>query len=371
LHKRIQVLKARSGKGVQPFYEHLVEWKGVRRSIMSVAIAFIIAVVVACAGCNRGPGDKPDGRPKKLVVAVGTWPASAALFVALEQGLFAEEGLDVILEPYPSGHLGLEAMLNGKADLATVGETPIVRAILDNRPVMVVATISRIKRAILIVARKDRGIGAAADLRGKRIGVVPGTTAEFYLGIFLTTAYLKPEEVHRIEIPTDDVVDALAGGEVDAVSTWTPLTTMALDRLGANAVVLDKPDLYRMSWNLVAGKELTLREPEVIERFLRAVIKANEFVSRQPARARAITALAVGIDLSALEKEWSDYDMTAVLDQSLILYLEDQSRWMAAKSVAVGALPNVLEHIYAGALNSVQPEAVRIIGLGKDGRGIE
>lgn len=338
---------------------------------MSVTIAAIIAVAVACAGCKRDPADKPGGWPKKLVVAVGTWPASAALFVAREQGWFAEEGLDVILEPYPSGHLGLEAMLNGKTDLATVGETPIARAILDDRPVMVVATISRIERAILIVARKDRGIGTAVDLRGKRIGVVPDTTADFFLSIFLTTAYINPEEVQRVEMRTDDVVDALAGGEVDAVCTWAPFTTMALDGLGANGVVLDKPDLYRMSWNLVAGREFILREPEVIERFLRVVIKANEFISRQPDRALTITARAVGLDLPALEKEWADYDLTAVLDQSLILYLEDQGRWMAAQSGVVDALPNVLEHIYAGGLNAVQPEAVRIVGLGKDGRGTE
>ncbi len=247
--------------------------------------------------------------------------------------------------------------------MATAGDTPIARAAIDAKPVAVVATISEINRGILIIARKDRGIATPDGLRGKRIGVVAGTTADFYLHIFLTTSYIDPEDVQIVSLETDKLVEALLTGEVDAVSTWSPHTIVLRDSLGDNAIVFHDPSIYTMTWNVAVTQEFAQDNPERIKKFLRAIIRANDFIREHPDEARAISAKHIGTDSALYDREWQDYRFTAVLDQSLVLNLEDQGRWMAEEEVGGASRPpNFVDFIYAEGLKAVQPEAVRIPG---------
>ncbi len=45
-----------------------------------------------------------------------------------------------------------------------------------------------------IVARKDSGISAPGDLKGKRIGYTPGTTSDFFLDSMLTASALRDRQ---------------------------------------------------------------------------------------------------------------------------------------------------------------------------------
>ncbi len=220
---------------------------------VTALLAVLISTYAFSQGCNTG--DRPDINPiGEVAVAVTPWPGSGAVYVALENGYFEDEGVGVTLQAYVSGHLGLDASLSGKADLATAGDTPIARAIVQRRPVAILATLCEINRAVVVVARKDRGITKPGDLRGKRVGVVEGTTADFFLRIFLTTSYVKPENVGIVGLKTEAVVDALIRGEVDAVSTWSPHTIEAMEKLGDGRVVFDDPGIYKMTWNIVSSK---------------------------------------------------------------------------------------------------------------------
>jgi len=105
---------------------------------------------------------------------------------------------------------------------------------------------------------------------------------------------------------------------------------------------------------------LTAGNPEAIERFLRALIRANVWIADHPKPAGAVTAKRIGIAPAELDREMADYRLTAVLDQSLILYLEDQARWLISTQ-APGSAPNFLDYIYTNGLEAIRPEAVRIV----------
>ena len=333
---------------------------GLVRFFVLISLYLVFAALILLAGCDRGSGR--SGGEKKITVAVTPWPGSVPIYIAHEKGYFRDEGLDVALHPYESGHLGLAAVLSGDADIATAGETPVARAAVGGKPVLVVATVAEIDRAILIIARKDRGVNAAEDLRGKTIGRVAGTTADFFLDIYLTTAHIDPKEVRIVNLPIDRVVPALMRGDVDAVSTWAPHTTTLRDRLGANAVVLHEPGLYTMTWNVVAAKELAQRDPDVVARFLRAILRADRLIAERPAEARAVAVRAFGPAGVSVEREWSCCRFATRLDQSLLLYLEDQARWMIRKEAGMRKVPNFRNHVFTKPLKTVDPEAVLIVG---------
>jgi NitT/TauT family transport system substrate-binding protein len=69
------------------------------------------------------------------------------------------------------------------------------------------------------------------------------------------------------------------------------------------------------------------------------------------------------MDMDMLSEIWALYDFNIVLDQSLILNLEDQARWMMKQEVGdTTTAPNFLDFMYTDGLKKVQPNAVRIAG---------
>jgi NitT/TauT family transport system substrate-binding protein len=329
-----------------------------------ITLLIVIALLVnGIIGCSRKEEKSAPQQLEKTTIAVTPWPASAPIYVAYEKGYFRDEGLDATLHSYISGHLGLDAVLSGKVELATCGDTPIARVVLDGKPVAVVATISEIDRAIRIIARKDRAISTPNDLKGKKIGLVKGTTADFFLHTYLAVAYINPKDIRVVNIATDKLVDALLKGEVDAVSTWSPFTLVLRDRLGSNAVVLDQPNIYIMTWNIAVTQQLAKNSPERIKKFLRAIVMANRFIKEHPDEARTISAKHIGTDSPLYEREWPDYDFSAKLGQSLILNLEDQARWMINEEAGGPRRPpDLMDFIYTDALEAVRPGAVTIVG---------
>jgi NitT/TauT family transport system substrate-binding protein len=326
-------------------------------------LSLILPCLSAIAGCDA---DKPGGtsrEPKKVNVAITAGPLSASFYVAHAKGFFREEGLDAALQTFGSGQLAFAAMLAGKADFSTVAMPPIARAALDGKPVLIVATVCTADRTNLIIARKDKGIETIADLKGKRVGLSLGTIAEFMLHIYLTTAYVRPDEVQMVDFPPDALVAPLVNGEVDAISSWEPHTTPAKDRLGSNAVVLHMPGLYTFFLNLAATRDLADRDPEVVVQLLRGIVKANRFIREHPAEAKSIIGKNSGMDMVEIERNWEDYNFRAELNQALILSLEDHARWMLAREGRTDKIPDFLDFLYINGLKSVRPAAIRIAGM--------
>jgi NitT/TauT family transport system substrate-binding protein len=328
-----------------------------------IAILAVFLVLAGIFGCTGNVGKSTPDRYEKITIAVTPWPASASIYVAQDKGYFQDEGLETTLRPYISGHLGLADLLSGKVDLAAAGDTPIARAVVEGRPVAVVATVSEIDRAILIVARKDRGVSKIDDLRGKKIGVVEGTTADFFLNVFLATSYIDENDVQVVNVAADKLVDALLNGDVDAAATWSPHTLVLLDKLGSDATILEDPTIYTMTWNIAVTRGFAREKARNIKKFLRAIIRANSFIGQHPDEVRTISAKHIGTDSPLYEGEWKDYHFAAVLDQSLILNLEDQARWMARREGdGERSMPNFLNFVSSASLKAVQPGAVSIAG---------
>ena len=68
---------------------------------------------------------------------------------------------------------------------------------------------------------------------------------------------------------------------------------------------------------------------------------------------------------SYIASVWSDYQYSVTLDQSFILLMQDEARWLIDNNLtSVNSVPNFLSYVYVDGLKSVSPESVNIIGLG-------
>lgn len=319
-----------------------------------------VAMAVALVGCDKAPPQNAEP-PQKLTVAFTYQPQSTLLHLAQAKGYFVEEGLDIQPQLHTFGKAALQSLVDGKADLATAAETPIMFNILKGEKIFVLANIDSSTTNNAIVARKDAGIARPAELKGKRVGFTPGTTSDFFMSSLLTAHGLTRADIVPVRLKPEEMRAAMRSGSVDAVSAWNyPLTEISSD-LGANGAVFFDKDIYTETFNLVTRQDFANRNPETIRRFLRALIKAEQFAREHPDAAQAIVAAATHVEQNLVRKVWSNFGYRIILDQILLIMLEDEARWAMSNQLTERRdMPNFLSYIYFDGLAAVKPEAIRM-----------
>ena len=321
-------------------------------------------LVAALAGCQK-PSSQSAGQqstsPQKITVAYTYQPQSTLVHVAVAKGYFAEEKLDVQPLMHTYGKAALQAVTGNKADFATVAETPVIFNVLKGEKIYVIANIEASSTNNAIVARKDAGISVPGDLKGKRIGFTPGTTSDFFLDSLLTANGLTRKEIHPVELKPEEMQDAIAAKKVDAVSTWNYPLTQINRQLGSGGIIFYDREIYTETFNIAAMQDFVRNNPETVKRFLRALIKAEDFVTKNPDEAQAIMSAATKIDKGLICEVWNAFNYHVVLDQTLLITLEDETRWaMKNKLTDQAEMPDYLSYIHLDSLRAVKPEAIRM-----------
>jgi ABC-type nitrate/sulfonate/bicarbonate transport system substrate-binding protein len=324
------------------------------------AIVVIAILLAAAAGCSKPASRKAQPR-QKIIVACTTQPDGALVHIAAAKGFFAEEGLEVQLQQHSFGKAALKSVLDGKADLATVAETPVMFAALNNEPVCIVAGICTSSKNNAIIGRRDRAIRNPRDLKGKRIGYTPGTTSEFFMESLLMANGAARKDVVLVGLKPEELEAALAAGKVDAVSTWNFSLARLSDALGENGVTFFDSQIYTETFTLVARQESVHKDPETVRRTLRALVKAEKFAHEHPNEAQDLAAASLKVDRNLLRKVWGCFNLKVEMDQGLVITLEDETRWaMKNRLVPHARMPNYSSFIYLDGLMAVKHDAVTI-----------
>jgi NitT/TauT family transport system substrate-binding protein len=296
---------------------------------------------------------------RDVALADTSGPHGALVQIALARGYFAEEGLLVDASVHNNGKAALQSMLDHQVDLATVAETPIMFSILKGDRLLLIANIEAGTANNGVVGRKDAGLLAPGDLKGKRIGYIPGTTSEFFMDSFLTATGLTRQDVMPVPLKLEAMEDAVLERTVDAVSVWNYALTRIARRLGAQGTVLYDHEIYTETYNVVANQDFVQRNPDAVRRALRAIIKAEEFAARKADEAQAIVAVASSTEVALVRDLWSNFHYRVVLDPTLTITLADEARWaMKRKLVDQTVVPDFRAFMHLDALRAVRPEAV-------------
>jgi len=329
-----------------------------------IGVLILAALLAASyAWIARTPPEQPAGPPEPMIIAANTSYAGTGLvFVAQVKGYFANEGLNVTLQPYTTGKSALDAALAGRAALATVADIPIMFAVTKGQPVSIVATISTVERDPGIIGRKDKGVLTLASLNGKRIGVTLGTSGHFVLDAFLIRQKLSTDDVTLRDLQPEELAEALVKGDVDAVATWEPYLGSLRTQLGANGTIFYSEGIYELPFNIAGTRDYVVSHPETIKKLLRALVRAERFHKDEPDAARKIIAGAINVSLENLKELWPTYRFNVTLDQSLLLTLEDETRWAIKNQLTARPdIPNYLNYLYLDGLEAVKPESVTVI----------
>lgn len=335
---------------------------------MKVILIITSALAALLFGLGSSSCQRNSTEPTEpIVVSYAPFETLALLWTAEEKGFFNKNGIKATYRKYNTGAGALDGMLKGEADIAVgPAEFPLVGKAFKKEKFRAIGSIDKIE-LIKVVARKDHGIEQIPDLKGKKVGTTIGTVAEFYLGRLLELNGMTMQDVDIVDLKKpSEWINAVIDGAIDAVVTAQPYANAARDGLGAKAVVWSAQSHQPMYALIIATDEWIEAHPELLNKFLKSLRQAEDYVIRNPVEAKAIVQNRLSLDAAYMETVWSQNQFGLTLDQSLILAMEDEARWMIGNSMTTEReVPDFLEFIYTEGLEAVKPEAIRIISRGE------
>lgn len=319
----------------------------------------LLMVALLLPGCGR----RGSAQARETVVLTAVQiPHGSVLHVAAAQGAFAEAGLDVVLQPHPFGKVALEALLEGRADLATCADTPFVLAVLRKVDVVVLASLSTTSKDAQLIALKAAGIQVPGDLVGKTIGVSFGTSGDFFLDSLLVRHRIPRQAITRVNLDPAQMAAALAERRVDAVSTWNPTCLRLKEQFGDRVSAFTAEDVYLQAFVLVGKRSYVASHRSAVEKVLRGLLKAERFMRTHPTEAQHLVAQSLAIPPEDIAQVWGLFDFQVRLDQRHLVIMNEEARWAIRTGMVPGQpLPDFLAHLDPAPLDTVEPRAVRLM----------
>src|SRR5881409_64473 len=128
----------------------------------------LLAVVMASVALAT------PAQPQKLVplrIAVHTAVIGAADVIAIRQGFFKQEGLDVEWRRFALGKDGRDAMIAGAIDINATAPTPFLIGLEKGVPYTGIAVNSIFCGSNHLVVLKSADINGVAQFRGKKVAL--------------------------------------------------------------------------------------------------------------------------------------------------------------------------------------------------------
>lgn len=288
-------------------------------------------------------------------------PSNLLLYVAQDAGLFEVEHLQVQTTVYETGRQALSEALSGQLDAAIPYSTPVVLAAMHGEDVVVVTTLHRADGLTGLAIHPGSDIRTAADLRGRRIGVTPGTSSQLALDVVLAEGGLEVSEIEAVPGQPAELMASLAQGTLDAASLWVP--NLLLATRPGKARLLTAEVYSEMS--MLAGQRgrLEARRTEVA-RFLRALLRAQALVRERPE--------LVAATLRARFPELSDSDLATILAHSrfelglsnlLLNALRQEAAWLEQHGEQRDQRVRLHEVVSPALLEELAPGSVTLLGV--------
>jgi ABC-type nitrate/sulfonate/bicarbonate transport system substrate-binding protein len=231
------------------------------------------------------------------------YPSAGALIngqvglVLANTDILARNGLDAEVVPFLYGTQMQEALLAGKIDVALTSEANFVN-LAAKFPCKVIATLGSAGR-IAIMVRKDSPAVKVADLKGKTVATVFGTSAHYPAVQWVLKAGLAPDkDVKVVHMAASEGRAALVKGDVDAIVIWDPFVEDFIQKKAAR--ILEYSPAFLTT--TVASADFLRRSPGAAENFLVALHQAALYMARNHSAVNGWLAKSMGVPAGIIDK---------------------------------------------------------------------
>lgn len=252
-------------------------------------LALCAAVMIAAGGTLAQPS-----APTDLTFFLTFVPnvQFSPLYVAIEKGYFADEGLNVTIQ-HGSEPDGVDLIAAGSLDFGMISGEQVILARANGRPVVYVHEWFQ-QYPVAIVAPDNSGVSGVGDLAGRKVGI-PGRYGASYTGLVALLAANDMTEGDLTLDPIDfNAPDVMCLGAIDAAVVYInnePLQIQQRADAGScggvtGLTLFPVAEAADMVSNGIVTSEKTMAEqPELVRAVVRAFDRGLHDVINNPAEA--------------------------------------------------------------------------------------
>jgi NitT/TauT family transport system substrate-binding protein len=284
--------------------------------MLKYLIVGLLAVVIILAGCTT---------KQQETVKAGFVPAAYYLpfYVAIENGYFEEEGLQLEKIDFGSVSNQVNALIHGDIDITALGSGggfPLEA----RQPNQFDYIYGQNSKSYAFLVKKNSKINEIKDLERKRIGTWPSPTSTTFIKL-ITKKYFNENDYTLVPLDYKFHPSALDRGDVDALYTYDVAIAMTLNSdvgeyLAENPLEDEVLNPFFNGGAIISTKT----DPAKAEKIKRAMDKAVLFTQQNPEESRRILSKIMGIDLKiAKEAPVDEFKTIGQLDMQKVQEVAD------------------------------------------------
>ena len=284
----------------------------------------MLLVALAAAACGGSGGSGGGG---KVDLRLGFFPnlTHAPALIGVEKGYFTQElGSSVTLRTatFNAGNEAVTALFADGLDITYIGPNPAINAYAQSKGAAVRIISGSTSGGAALVVKPS--ITNAAALKGKKIATPQlGNTQDVAFRAWLGTQGINVTkeggDVTIVAQQNAQTLDTFKAGAIDGA--WVPepwATRLQLE--GAGKVLVDEktlwPDGKFVTTHIIVRTQFLKDHPDVVERFLRAHVKAVQFANAKASEAKAAANAQIGkltgkpLGQATIDGAWANLEFT-------------------------------------------------------------
>lgn len=211
----------------------------------------------------------------------------------LEKALGAQ-GYQVTWREFQAGPQLLEALNAGSVDVGYTGSPPPIFAQAAGVDLVYLGAEPASEAVEAIVVPNGSAIRAVSELKGKKVAVQKGSSANFLLVAALNKAGLTLKDIQPVYLAPADARAAFANGSVDAWAIWDPYLA-AIQQGQSVRVLADYKGLLQPNNFYEGSRRFADAHPQVIHLLLAELAKAGAWANTHKPEVSRILAEQIGL----------------------------------------------------------------------------
>lgn len=214
---------------------------------------------------------------------------------------FVPAGLKVEITTFDSPTDGKNAVVTGSVDFGGFGIAAATLGAAAGEPVVVVGAFCN--KGMAIVAKKGSGISDIAGLRGKRVGIWPGSTQEVFILERLRMTGMSVRDIQSIRVPFGEMHAMLSRGDIDAYVGAEPGPGLSISS-GVGELVEYPYGTAMGGLNMIMGtsEALIAQDPALVKTMLGIHRRASEYMMANKAEVAEATVRILGAPRAAVDQ---------------------------------------------------------------------
>ena len=245
-----------------------------------------LTLITAALVCALA-GSTAFAQAKDKVVLMLNWytySEHAPLYLGLDRGYFADEGIDLDIQEGRGSGVTIQAVAAGTATFGYADIATMIKAASKGAPVIAVGVALQTS-PMSVMGFADKNIRKPADIKGKTVAVTPGDSMSQVWPLFLKKTGLKETDFTTVSGDAQTKLNAVMTGKADLLLGYVMDQAIKLQD-GAHKEVYPirfaDYGVNMVSSGIVVQKEYLKAHPDVVKRFLKAATRSLEEGAKDP-----------------------------------------------------------------------------------------